>query len=115
MLFPLPGEGLPSLGLAVAAAYLEKKGIKPQTASTKSIQFKNTTFNPFEANDGSYINADAGGYHILLNFRGTADTFTSVSFSDVMDNKIPADLIRDRIVLIGAKAASLNDAFYTPY
>lgn len=115
MLFPLPGDGLPSLGLAVAAAYLEEKGIKPEAASNKSIQFKNTIFNPFEANDGSYINADAGGYQILLNFRGAANTFTSVSLSDVMQDKIPADLMRDRIVLIGAKATSLNDAFYTPY
>ncbi len=31
MLFPLPGDGLPSLGLATAAVYLEKKGIKPET------------------------------------------------------------------------------------
>ncbi|BAZ16872.1 integral membrane sensor signal transduction histidine kinase [Calothrix sp. NIES-4071] len=115
VLFPEPGNPLPSLGLVLAAAYLEKEGIKPETAPDGSIKFKNTIFHPFEANDGSYINADAGGYQIIMNYRGQAKSFSYVSLMDVLEGRISGDLMRDRIVLIGAKAQSLNDAFYTPY
>lgn len=47
----------------------------------------------------------------------------SLSLTDVLENRIPADLMRDasagafaeRIVLIGSTATSLNDYFYTAY
>jgi adenylate cyclase len=115
VLFPASDNPLPSLGLLIAGAYLEKEGIKPETAPNGSLKLKNTVFHPFEANDGSYINADAAGYQTILNFRGKAKSFTYVSVMDVLEGRIKSDLMRDRIVLIGAKAASLNDAFYTPY
>lgn len=115
MLFPTPGDPLPSLGLAMATAYLKDQGIQPQAASNGSMKLKNTVFTPFEANDGSYVGADAGGYQILLNFRGNAHSFRYVSVMDVLENRIPSNLMRDRIVIIGTQAASLNDAFYTPY
>ncbi len=115
MLFPIPGDPLPSLGLAMATAYLKEQGIQPQAASNGSMKLKNTIFNPFETNDGSYIGADAGGYQILLNFRGNTHSFRYVSVMDVLENRIPNNLMRDRIVIIGTQAASLNDAFYTAY
>ncbi len=115
MLFPIPGQALPSLGMAVATIYLQDKGIQPEAAGTGFMKLRNTVFTPFEANDGSYVNADAGGYQILLNFRGAAHSFRSVSVIDVLENRIPPDLMRDRIVLIGVQADSINDAFYTPY
>jgi diguanylate cyclase (GGDEF)-like protein/PAS domain S-box-containing protein len=34
---------------------------------------------------------------------------------DVLNNRVPARLLRDRIVLIGSTAPSLEDVFYTPY
>ncbi|MCL1473203.1 CHASE2 domain-containing protein [Argonema antarcticum] len=117
ILFPMPegNEGLPSLGLAVAMLYLKERGITPKADQNGFLQLGKTIFAPFEKNDGGYVRADAGGYQILLNFRGPARTFQTVSIMDVLDNRVPPDLIRDRIVLIGAKANSLNDVFYTPY
>ncbi len=115
MLYPIPGEPLPSLGLAVALAYLQDKNIAPEAASDGSLKLDKTVFHPFEANDGGYIGADAGGYQILLKFRGSAGSFSTVSVMDVLEGRIPQNLMRDRIVLIGANATSLNDAFYTPY
>ena len=41
--------------------------------------------------------------------------FTKVSLSEVQENLIPQDLMRDKVVLIGATAESLKDLFYTPY
>jgi adenylate cyclase len=50
-------------------------------------------------------------------------TASPISLTDVVNNRIPANLmgdasekaLRGRIVLIGAIAPSLNDLFYTPY
>jgi adenylate cyclase len=108
------GETLPSLGLMLAFFYLEHKEVFPDEKSV-NLKFGNAEFVPFEANDGGYINADAGGYQTLLNYRGPADTFKIISMSDVLTNNIPPDLFKNRIVFIGPVATSLKDYFYTPY
>jgi adenylate cyclase len=78
------------------------------------IQVGEVVFTPFEKNDGGYIRADNGGYQVLLNYRGNIEKFQSVSAIDVLENRVPKDLMKDRIVLIGPTATSLNDFFYTP-
>lgn len=68
----------------------------------------------FKENDGAYVHADAGSYQILINYRGAANSFNSISVSEVLAGKKLA-LLRDRIVLIGHNAESINDFLYTPY
>lgn len=106
-----------SFGLRLALIYLEAHQITPEKAATnpKDMQLAKGIFPRFQLNDGGYVRADAGGYQILLNFRGPARSFQTVSMTDVLQNRIPQDLMRDRIVLIGATASSLNDVFQTPY
>lgn len=104
-----------SLGLRLALIYLETKGITPEATDNQFLKLGKAVFVPFEANDGGYVRADAGGYQILLNFRGAAQSFQIVSLSDVLEDKVPHSLIRGRIVLIGVTAASINDRFFTPY
>ncbi|WP_271253073.1 EAL domain-containing protein [Pseudanabaena sp. Chao 1811] len=117
LLYPMPtgNEGIPSLGLAVALAYLKEKGIEPQSSTGGYLQLGKTIFKPLESSDGSYVRTDAGGYQILMNYHGSSLKFRQVSLEDVLENRIPANLMRDRIVLIGAQTPSLNDIFYTPY
>lgn len=108
-------EAIPSFGLAVALKYLQQLRITPKAAEQGFLQLGQTVFVPFEADDGGYVRSDAGGYQILLNYRDPARSFPRVSVSDVLENRIPPDLMRDRIVLIGPQAPSLNDTFYTPF
>lgn len=105
------------LGMQLALLYLQTEGITPQSAPANPDYLRlGTTILPrFAANDGAYIQADATGYQVLLNFRGPARSFKIVSLHDVLENRIPPDLMRDRIVLIGATAVSLRDFFSTPY
>lgn len=107
----------PSLNLVLAGIYLETKGLiaKPDPTDPSIFRWGKAVFQPFSANDGGYVNADDGGYQMLINYRGPAQTFTTVSMMDVLNNRLPPDFLRDRIVLIGATAMSLNDLFYTPY
>jgi adenylate cyclase len=110
-------EILESLGLRLALIYLEAVGIPPKPAAVNPdyLQLGEAVFPIFEANDGSYVRADAGGYQILLNFRGPAGTMETISMTDVLQGKIPLNLFRDRIVFIGPTAESLKDFFLTPY
>ncbi len=113
-LTPESEPALPSLSLRLAELYLERQGIHPTAAAKGFMKLGKTVFVPFEANDGGYIRADAAGYQILLNFKGVAP-FERVSLTDVLEDRVPPSLVRDRIVLIGSVAPSLKDFFYTPY
>ena len=72
-------------------------------------------FIPLTGKEGEYNQKDTGGYQILLNYRGGLNIFPSISLTEVLENKIPPELMRDRLILIGAKAPSLNDSYQTPY
>lgn len=108
------GESLPSLGLMLAMIYLQGKNVSPDPNSV-NLKFNKAEFVPFESNDGAYVKADAGGYQILLNYRGPARTFFHVSMEDVIEKRISQDFFKDKIVFIGPTATSLKDYFYTPF
>jgi adenylate cyclase len=57
---------------------------------------------------------DAGGNDPWIDYRGPPGTIRYVSFSDVLRGKVPESLLRDKIVLVGATAPSLQDFHATP-
>ncbi|MBE9012914.1 CHASE2 domain-containing protein [Pseudanabaenaceae cyanobacterium LEGE 13415] len=106
-----------SFSMELALLYLKEKGIQEEGAKhdRRQLQLGNAVFRRFESNDGVYVNADAGGYQIVSNFRGGSGKFETVTMQDVMDGKVPASKLRDRIVLIGSLAPSLKDYSATPF
>ena len=106
-----------SMAAKLASMYLEERGINLEVIDDrkKHVRLGKAVFVPFKKNDGAYSNANAGGYQILVNYRGQKDRFTRVSISQILENKVTPDLIEGRIILIGSTAASLNELFYTPY
>lgn len=116
LLFWIEGEeSIDSIGLRLASMYLDAAGIQASADDAGHLKLGRASFKPFEANDGNYINADAGGYQMLLNFRGPAKTFRTVSMTAVLQGQVPPEQLRDRIVLVGVTAESVRDVFYTPY
>ena len=109
------GNTVYSLSLYLALLYLDADGIGPETLENDAWRLGEATFSPFLSNDGGYVRTDAAGYQQLINYRGPQRTFETVSFSDVLNNRIPSDWASDRVVLIGAVSESFNDTFYTPY
>ena len=111
------GRTRESLGVKLALMYLKSENITLEVINPKKkhYQLGKAVFTPFTGNEGGYIKANSGGYQILLNFRGTQENFRTVSLTDVLENRISSDLVRDRIVLIGSTTPSLNDYFFTPY
>lgn len=106
-----------SFSMKLALLYLKEKGIQEEGAERdrKQLQLGTAVFQRFRGSDGVYINADAGGYQIVPNFRGGAGHFRTVSMQDVMSGKVSPDQLRDRIVLIGSLAPSLKDYSATPF
>lgn len=106
-----------SFAAKLALGYLEQEGIKQRSLPHKPyyIQLGKTIFTPLQPNDGAYINAKTRGYQILLNYRGDKEKFLTYSITDLIENRIPPQALRSKIVLIGSVAESINDLFQTPY
>lgn len=104
-----------SFSFQLARRYLEQKGIQPQLTPQQHLKLGKTIFPPLEPNDGGYQHADSGGYQILLNYRSGGALARSVTLTDVLQDRVDPSWIKNRIVLIGLTAPSLNDLLYTPY
>jgi CHASE2 domain-containing sensor protein/GGDEF domain-containing protein len=110
-----------SLGVYLALIYLEAANIhlKP-VGNNGEYQLGKALFAPLRANAGGYAGnfgggTNVGGYQIMLNYRSTPENFHTVSITDVLADRVPSEIIRDRLVLIGTNADSLKDFFATPY
>ncbi|MCC5636888.1 adenylate/guanylate cyclase domain-containing protein [Nostoc sp. CHAB 5844] len=110
-------EVLESFALKLALLYLKPEGIteKPSANNPNYLQLGKGIYPIFEANDGGYIRANAGSYQVLINYRGRIQQFQKISLTQVQENRIPPNFMRNKVVLIGATAESLKDLFYTPY
>ncbi|MEM9216756.1 MAG: CHASE2 domain-containing protein [Cyanobacteria bacterium P01_F01_bin.150] len=106
-----------ALGTALALLYLEQEaGITPQPLADERIILGQTEYAPLHKHAGAYYGADTGGYQILANYLRPDQGIPTVSMQDVFDNRIPADLMQQKVVLIGLKAdSSWGDRFFTPY
>ena len=111
------------LGAILALTYLAEENITLENLDPETGQYRlgNSIIFPLKENDGAYINADVGGYQILLNYLGQpcllvdSCAFVTVSMTDILENKVAPDLMTDKIILIGVTARSISDFFYNPY
>lgn len=109
-------ETIYSFSMHLALLYLDKAGIVPEVrAGTDNWKLGKTVFTPFEANDGGYVRTDAGGYQLLINYRGGSRHFETVSMTDILEERVSPDWGRDRVILIGKVGESFKDLFFTPY
>ncbi|MGK7891888.1 MAG: CHASE2 domain-containing protein, partial [Leptolyngbyaceae cyanobacterium] len=115
-----------SFSLRVSQAYLTQDGVD-LTRYPDSIQLGETTFLDLQTTSGGY-HLSHSGYQILNQFLRQdrsddgpdeqADDLVpgeQISLHRVLSGDVDADLIHDRIVLVGTVAPSLKDLVYTPY
>ncbi len=110
------GNPIYSLSIYLALLYLQKEGVTLQPIKgTDNWKLGKSTFTPLETNDGGYIRADAGGFQVLINYRGGDRFFETVSMTDILNDRVSADWGKDKIILIGKVGESFKDLFFTPY
>ena len=109
-----------SLSALLALNYLERETlagepIRPIPQRENSVKLGRTILSPLLPYAGAYVRADTGGYQVLLNYHSSKQNFDTVTLAEVLAGDLPAERVRDKIVLIGSVAESINDLFQTPF
>ncbi len=98
-----------SFPLLLALYYLAAEDITATSDEKGWLKLNDVSFPKIDSNFGAYQHADAGQYQIMQDYPGLPQSFSFFTLSDLMDKKIPADALKNKIVLVGGTALSLND------
>jgi adenylate cyclase len=110
------GNEVPSLAFSTAINYLADLKIEPQVAADKqSIRLGATTLQRLPNSMGSYVNADAPDFQVLLNYRGSKNAVQNLEMGDVLSGNVDPTLLKDKLVLIGYTSPIAHDMLKTPY
>lgn len=109
-------ETATAFALAVVLRYLQAQQIVPQPDPDhpELLRLGAITIPPLAANTGSYVGADAAGYQYLLDYRGRISAIQLYTLSDLLQGRLSAAQLTDKIVLLGGIAESLRDEFQIP-
>ena len=100
---PFNGDFLPSMPLRAAAAY---RGVQWQDVGL--------ALGGGVALGDSFVPTDSA-MRLLINYRGPRGTFPTYSFVDLIEDRVPPEALRGRIVLIGASFIGIADSNPSPF
>ena len=107
----------PYLGTVLGTEYLVAEGWEAKSLDNGSLRiFKGESERILEnvkPTHGGYIK-DPRGWDFLVNWRRGFNVFETVSLDKLLQGKIPTDLFRDKLVLVGNVASSTADRHYLP-
>ncbi len=105
-----------SLSLQTARLKLKRRNVVPEAASLsdQSLKLGDAVIRPLTPNVGGFHGIDSAGYQFLLDFRRAPGEILFLSASDVFDKRIEADLLKDKIALIGVTSEQVKDHFILP-
>ena len=104
-----------ALAVHLAFQHLGTQDIVAQESDGEEIRIGQAVFTPLNTSELGYPVNEEGGYQVLMNWRGPISSFQTFSLTEILQGEVPAQAIRDRIVLIGPIATSLKDFHTTPY
>lgn len=109
------GASYDSLAFKLALIYLQRRGIQPAPVpeDPNAMQLGKARLHLLKPNDGAYVREDTAGGQILMDFK-CPDSFTRLSVSNALAGNIPRGALKEKIVLIGMTAASVQDSWPTP-
>jgi adenylate cyclase len=96
-------EYFPSMAVRIAQLYLGVKWEAVQVELGHGIAIGDT-----------YVPTD-GAMRLAVNYRGPSGTYPTLSFLDVVRGIVPAEQLRDRIILVGAHLIGTRDMVETPF
>ncbi len=105
-----------SLSLNLALRFLRTQGVEPLEATADSNwQLGSVVFKRVEAQTGGYQTLDGQSNQVLLNYRFNPRPAHRASLADVLEDKVAADKIRNRVILLGIIDPLGNDYRDTPF
>ncbi|MBR8838218.1 MAG: CHASE2 domain-containing protein [Stigonema ocellatum SAG 48.90 = DSM 106950] len=104
-----------SLAALLTKSYLNKVGIELHPINKHYFQLGKTLFPTLTEDSGGYEHVDSRGRQILINYHDPHHFVKQVTFTQVLTNQLDPNLVKDRLVIIGTTARSVNSGFYTPY
>ena len=103
-----------SFPLLISLHYLAAENIPVQIDEQQNLTLNGIVVPKIDANFGVYRNTDTGGYQTMMEFPALPQSFRTFTLSDLLDDKIPKDALKDKIVMFGAMAPSLQDFWLLP-
>ena len=111
-----PCENQYAFNWHLATRYLEDKGIETEFTQDNYLKLRDIVFRTIKHNSGGYHNIDADSHQILLNYRANDEIAPKISLQEILSERFNAELVKNRIVLIGTTAPSFKDHLWrTPY
>ncbi|MEQ8961104.1 MAG: CHASE2 domain-containing protein, partial [Coleofasciculus sp. C2-GNP5-27] len=105
-----------ALNLQLAFRYLAAETILPTfTTKNGNLQLRDIIFADLQSRAGGYQRYDSRGQQIILNYRAVQPIAQSVTLTEVLQDKINPQWVKNRVILIGVTATSIKDSFHTPY
>ncbi|MEB3292710.1 MAG: CHASE2 domain-containing protein [Synechococcales bacterium] len=106
---------VPSLAFLLSMIYLEQEQISVKPLSSQVIQAGKARLERLRDNHGSYVNAEANDFQIMLNYRRPHQAVREVAMADVLAGQVDESLLKDRLVLIGYTSQIVKDTVKTPF
>lgn len=117
-LYAWDDDGTPHVAFALrlASLHLATRGVavSPDPADPDAIRLGQTSLPPLTPDFGGYVDLDAGGYQIPLDFARDVADFESLRFEDLLAGSTPEAAIQGRVVVVGTDAPSVKDDFEAP-
>ena len=105
-----------SLGTYLALFTLSQENIVMKNSNQDEYILGKSLFKALDSHSDGYWQAnDFNGLQTLLNYQHQTKDFNQISFWDIYKNRIPTELIYNKIILIGVTADSAKDFVYTPF
>ena len=99
-------------------AQIEPSSAQNNDANPDFVQMGTAVFRPLATDSGGYQNIDIQGYQSLLNYRST-DSVDSiareVTLTQILTNQFDPDWVKDKAVIVGPTAPSIDTLLLTPY
>lgn len=105
-----PEEFRFSLAIRLAELYLKQQNIvlKNGDRDPLAMQLGTTELPRFLPNSGGYVNANANGVQILLNFRMGRQPFRTIPLRDIKSKRFDPEWLRGRVIIIGVTDNNLR-------
>lgn len=108
-----------ALSFQLVFRYLQSEGISLKFLSEDQWQLGSVVLERLASNSGFYQQKNQlQGFQLLLNYRRTSSSqqiAEQVTLSNILNNQVQPNFIKDKIIIIGVTDPTVEDNFYTPY